>query len=97
MRIIIKYFNQYDIIFFDAPPVMAVTDAVVLSRLIDQFILVIRFGSTDKDSINHTLVALSNVNQSLTGIVFNDLNSKNSYYSKNYYSYHEYYSTEESG
>ena len=87
--------KEYDVILFDAPPVMAVTDAVVLSKLIDQFILVVRFGSTDKDSINHTLAALSNVNQSLTGVVFNDLNRKNSYYSKNYYSYHDYYYTSE--
>ena len=87
--------NDFDIVLFDAPPVLAVTDAVVLSRLIDKFILVVRFGSTDKDSINHTLVSLDNVKRPLTGVVFNDLNSKNSYYSKNYYSYQEYYSTSE--
>ena len=74
---------------------MAVTDAVVLSRLIDKFILVVRFGSTDKDSINHTLVLLNNVSRPLTGVVFNDLNRKNSYYSKNYYSYQDYYYTSE--
>ena len=87
--------EKYDVVLFDAPPVMAVTDAAVLSQLIDQFILVVRFGSTDKDSINHTLTALSNVNTILTGVVFNDLNRKNSYYSKNYYSYQEYYYTSE--
>ena len=96
--LLVKLKKEYDIILFDAPPVMAVTDAVVLSQLIDQFILVVRFGRTDKDSINHTLNALINVNQSLTGVVFNDLNKKNSYYSKSYYSYQEYYYTsEESG
>ena len=94
-RLLVALKKEYDVILFDAPPVMAVTDAVVLSKLIDQFILVVRFGSTDKDSINHTLAALSNVNQSLTGVVFNDLNRKNSYYSKNYYSYHDYYYTSE--
>ena len=87
--------EKYDIILFDAPPILAVTDAIVLSRLIEQFILVVRFGRTDKDSINHTLVSLTNVNRSLTGVVFNDLNRKNSYYSKNYYSYQEYYYTSE--
>ena len=91
LRLIIELKEKYDIILFDAPPVLAVTDAVVLSRLIDQFILVVRFGRTDKDSIDHTLVSLTNVNRSLTGVVFNDLNRKNSYYSKNYYSYHQYY------
>ena len=94
-NLIIELKEKYDIILFDAPPVLAVTDAVVLSRLIDQFLLVVRFGSTDKDSINHALIALSNVNQSLTGVVFNDLNRKNSYYSKNYYSYHQYYYSSE--
>ena len=93
--LLLKLKQEYDIILFDAPPVMAVTDAVVLSQLMDQFILVVRFGSTDRDSINHTLSALANVDKSLTGVVLNDLNKKNSYYSKNYYSYHEYYYTSE--
>ena len=83
--------EYYEVILFDAPPIMAVTDAVVLSRLINQFILVVRFGSTDKDSIDHSLNSLSHVNTYLTGVVLNDLNQKNSYYSKNYYSYNNYY------
>ena len=87
--------ENYDIVLFDAPPIMAVTDAVVLSKLVDQFILVVRFGSTDKDSINYVLSSLDNVETYLTGVVLNDLNQKNSYYSKNYYSYHEYYQTSE--
>ena len=87
--------ENYDIVLFDAPPIMAVTDAVVLSKLIGQFILVVRFGSTDKDSINHALTALENVNQTLTGVVLNDLNQKNAYYSKSYYHYHQYYYTNE--
>ena len=93
--LLLKLKEEYDIILFDAPPVMAVTDAVVLSKLMDQLILVVRFGSTDKNSINHTLSALSNVDISLTGVVLNDLNRENSYYSKNYYSYQDYYYTSE--
>ncbi|MDP7028170.1 MAG: polysaccharide biosynthesis tyrosine autokinase [Candidatus Marinimicrobia bacterium] len=88
--------KNYDVILFDAPPIMAVTDAVVLSRLIDQFIIVVRFGSTAKDSIDHTLKALKHVGSKPTGVVFNDLNQKNSYYSKSYYSYQHYYYTTES-
>ena len=87
--------NKYEVILFDAPPIMAVTDAVVLSRLIDQFILVVRFGRTDKDSIKHTLTSLSNIDIKLTGVVLNDLNTQNSYYSKNYYNYHQYYYSDE--
>ena len=83
--------EKYDIILFDAPPILAVTDSVVLSNLMDQFILVVRFGSTDKDSIDLALNAINHVGTHLTGVVFNDLNQNNSYYSKNYYSYHQYY------
>jgi capsular exopolysaccharide synthesis family protein len=83
--------QEYDIILFDAPPILAVTDSVILSRLIDQFILVVRFGRTNKDSIDHTINSLNHVNTQLTGVVFNDLNQKNSYYSKSYYSYQQYY------
>jgi tyrosine-protein kinase Etk/Wzc len=87
--------KNYDVILFDAPPIMAVTDAVVLSRLIDQFIIVVRFGSTAKDSIDHTLKALKHVGSKPIGVVFNDMNHKNSYYSKNYYSYNNYYYSSE--
>ena len=91
-----KLKENYDIVLFDAPPILAVTDSVVLSNLMDQFILVVRFGSTNKDSIIHSLNALAQVDTALTGIVFNDLNQKNSYYSKSDYSYHQYYyNTEE--
>ena len=84
-KLIIDLKEKYDFVLFDAPPIMAVTDSVVLSKLIDQFILVVRFGVTDIDSIEHTLDALNIVGSSLTGVVFNDLNQKNSYYSNNYY------------
>ena len=73
-----KLKENYDIVLFDAPPILAVTDSVVLSNLMDQFILVVRFGSTDKNSITHSLTALSHVHTSLSGIILNDLNKKNS-------------------
>tara|TARA_Y100001970_G_C14098615_1_gene784164 strand:- start:335 stop:1258 length:924 start_codon:yes stop_codon:yes gene_type:complete len=85
-----KLKERYEIVLFDAPPILAVTDSVVLSNLTDQFILVVRFGSTDKDSIDFALNALDHVNTALTGVVFNDLNQNNSYYSKSYYNYYQY-------
>ena len=84
---------RYDIILFDAPPLLAVTDSVVLSSLTDQFILLVRFGSTTKESIDLSLNALFQINTELTGVVFNDLNQKNSYYSNSYYRYQEYYAS----
>ena len=91
--LVAKLNDRYDIVLFDAPPILAVTDAIVLARLVDQFILVVRFGITDKNSINLVLSSLDNIQRSLTGVVLNDLNQKNSYYSTNYFNYQEYYQT----
>ena len=91
--LVAKLNDRYDIVLFDAPPILAVTDAIVLARLVDQFILVVRFGITDKSNINFVLSSLDNIQRSLTGVVLNDLNQKNSYYSTNYFNYQEYYQT----
>ena len=94
-EVVEKLKSQYDIILFDTPPILAVTDALVLSSIVDKFILVVRFGQTNKRSVELSFNALNHVNSPVSGVVFNDLNQKNSYYSKNYYSYHQYYYSDE--
>lgn len=42
--------EQYDVILFDAPPVLAVTDVQVISRHCDGSILVVKAGSTENDA-----------------------------------------------
>ena len=87
-----KLEEDYDIILFDAPPIMAVTDAIVLSRLINQFVLVVHFGKTDKGAIARTLTSMAQVNVEQSGIVLNALDYRSSYYySGSYYNYYNYY------
>jgi capsular exopolysaccharide synthesis family protein len=77
--------NNWDIILLDSPPMVAVTDATIISREIDALILVVHSGKTDKHSFNRTINTLNAASAPLVGVVLNSVTSKNSYGS---YSYH---------
>ena len=87
--------NHWDMILLDSPPLVAVTDATMVSKEIDQIVMVVKVGQTDKKAFDHTITSLRNVNAPLGGIILNAVTHKNSYGSYYYYyQYYHYYSTE---
>ena len=85
--------ERYDRVIFDSPPVLAVTDAVVLSRLVDGVLVVARAGRTTREAMMRTKGQLGAVNSNLLGVVLNDVDLKNPHYS-GYYAYAaKYYGT----
>ena len=81
--------KEWDIILFDSPPLVAVTDATMISKEIDKVIIVVKVGQTDKKAFEHTIQALRNVQSPLGGVVLNAVTHRNSYGS--YYYYYQYY------
>lgn len=81
--------RTWDVILFDSPPLVAVTDATMISKEIDKIIIVVKVGQTDKKAFDHTINALRNVNSPIGGIVLNAVTQRNSYGS--YYYYYQYY------
>ena len=81
--------KEWDIILFDSPPLVAVTDATMVSKAIDKIIIVVKVGSTDKKAFEHTIQNLTNVGAPIGGIVLNAVTQNNSYGS--YYYYYQYY------
>ena len=81
--------DEWDILLFDSPPLVAVTDATMISKEIDKIVIVVKVGQTDKRAFEHTIRALENVQAPLGGIVLNAVTHKNSYGS--YYYYYQYY------
>mgnify|MGYP000983381448 CR=1 FL=1 len=71
-----KLKKEYDVILMDSPPLLAVTDAFVITKFADQFIMVIRSGKTEKGGLDRSLEQLKQTNSPLTGVVFNDVNEK---------------------
>ena len=62
---------SYKFIVIDSPPVMAATDAVILSALTDGVLLVVRSGETPKEAFMRTRDLLSAVRCRLLGVILN--------------------------
>lgn len=82
----------WDIILFDSPPTIAVTDTSLLSENVDQFIIVVKSGQTDKLAFERAIQLLESVNAPIAGVVMNAVSPRNSYESYHYYNeYYHYY------
>lgn len=74
--------EEFDLIIFDTPPVLAVTDAQILGNLCQGSVLVVSSGKTDKESLLKTKELLTASNGRLLGVVLNNkkVDKKGSYY-----------------
>ncbi|MBU5594385.1 CpsD/CapB family tyrosine-protein kinase [Amphibacillus sp. MSJ-3] len=79
-QLIEKAKNIYDLVIFDSPPVLAVTDAQILANDVDGTLLVVRSKQTDQDAALKAKDHLESVNAKLLGVVLNDVESKKDQY-----------------
>lgn len=77
----------FDVILFDTPPVLAVTDAPILSNKCDGTIIVVSSGKTEKDQLLKTKDLLENAKGRILGTVLNNQKTSNS----KKYNYYQYY------
>lgn len=78
-----QMYKEFDIVLFDSPPILAVTDAQILAARCDGTILVVRSAKSDKDEIRKAKELLDSVNAHLLGAVLNRKKLKK----QQYYSY----------
>ena len=76
--------QQYDLVIFDTPPVLAVTDAQIMADFVDGAMLVVRSKVTELDAATKAVEALQPAKARLLGTVLNDREKKGS----NYYYYY---------
>jgi len=72
-EIIAALLERADVVLFDAPPVVAVTDAAVLATKVDGVLLVINAGGTKRDYARAAKARLEKVNANLLGSVLNNV------------------------
>ena len=89
--------EKYDYILFDSPPVIAVTDSMVMANKVDILILAIRVDQADKNVVRRTKELLENIKVDITGVVINGIQPHRYYnsYEYNYYYYYYYGKSEE--
>ncbi|UCD70827.1 MAG: polysaccharide biosynthesis tyrosine autokinase [Syntrophobacterales bacterium] len=87
-RLLTLFAEKYDRIIMDSPPVLAVTDSIVLSRLVEGIILVVGAGTSSRNGVARSVELLKEVNAQIVGAVLNNLNvEKERYYYSRYYYY----------
>ncbi|MDR7002196.1 CpsD/CapB family tyrosine-protein kinase [Neobacillus niacini] len=74
--------EEYEMVLFDAPPVLAVTDAQILANKCDGTILVVSSGKTEKDKLEKAKELLEAAQSKIVGVVLNNkkIDSKSNYY-----------------
>lgn len=89
--------SKFKFVVIDSPPIMAATDAVILSVQTDGVLLVVRSGETPKEAFTRTRDLLNSVKCHMLGVVLNavDSNAPDYYYSYRYYPYSYGYGPQE--
>jgi capsular exopolysaccharide synthesis family protein len=91
--LVVELSRRYDLILFDSPPIAAVTDAMILSSVVDGVVLLVKAGKTSKDAVVRARRALSDVQARVVGALLNavDLGARRAGYYYADYAHYSYY------
>jgi succinoglycan biosynthesis transport protein ExoP len=85
-----KWRKEYDFIIIDTPPVLLVTDTVVLAPEVDGIVIVARHGITTREALSRTSDLLTSGGGNIFGVLLNAIDkSFDSYYG--YYGHQSYF------
>ena len=91
--------HKYDIIIIDSPPIISVTDSLIISSVVDGVIIVTRAAATPYNVVEKGIKSLTDVRAKILGMVVNGFNPQKYryYYGKDYSQYYgKYYGESES-
>ena len=89
--------ERYDHIIIDSPPLLKVTDPVILSTLADGVILVVHGGKSTRDVLRRTRLELSVAGAKIFGVVLNNMDLGSEGYDNEYYGAYSDYEQENAG
>jgi len=81
--------ERADIVIFDSPPCIPVTDPLIIASRMDGVVLVLQVGQTRKAAVKHAQELLLRARARVIGVVFNRVQQRKA----GYYYYHNYYYT----
>jgi Mrp family chromosome partitioning ATPase len=87
---------EFDQVIIDAPPVIGLADAVILSTMSDTVVLVVRAHQSRRQDVNRATEILRAVDANVIGIIINDLDTRGlGYYGDDASSYNHYFNEQE--
>jgi len=85
---------RYDLVMFDSPPILGVSDGAVLASEVDLSIMVIEHRRFPRSMLQRVKQAVVNVGGNLLGVVLNKVDAKHDSGYGYYGNYYDYYSTQ---
>jgi capsular exopolysaccharide synthesis family protein len=90
-ELIVMAKKEFDVVIIDAPPVLLVTDALILAPKVDRVILVAAMNDTSRNFVLESKTALEKSNAKISGVVLNKAKfTSGSYYKYGYGKYGRY-------
>lgn len=88
-----KLKTEYDYIIFDMPPITVVSDALLMSKCIDGYLVVVRHKHSEYSKVDEALRYMKFADCKIIGLAYNGKGQTKKYYKyrKNYYKSNYYY------
>ena len=89
-KLLAELSERYDVAILDSPPVLPVTDPLILARLAHGLIVVARCQATTRSELQRTLSLLRQGDNNLLGVILNEVDTRREEagYGVGYYAYH---------
>lgn len=89
-KLLAELAERYDLVVLDSPPVLPVTDPLILARLADGLIVVARCQATTRAELQRSLSLLRQGDNNLLGVILNEVDTRREEagYGVGYYAYH---------
>lgn len=84
--------SRYDMVFFDSPPILGVSDASVIASSVDMTLVVVQHRRFPRSMLQRVKQGLANVGARIVGCVLNNTDIRHDEYYEYYTSYYQYYS-----
>lgn len=94
-ELIQKLKQQYDLVFFDSPPILGVSDGAVLASEVDVTIMVVQHRRFPRAMLQRVKQAVTQVGGTLIGVVLNNVDTRHDDGYSYYNAYSEYYAPRE--
>ncbi len=89
-KVVERLCEVYDVLLFDSPPVIAVSDALVISRLVHGITMVAKAGWTSRGALAQAVKVFTDADRPMLGVVMNSLDLSSKKYGYQYYHYYYY-------
>lgn len=83
--------EEFDVVIVDSPPVLPVSDSMILSTIVDGVVLVVGSDDTPKQMVKAACMRLEYARAKIFGVVLNKVDVRSHDYKSYYHFYHDYY------